>query len=104
MEDLNIIVETNQKPIVKQDAAAAFMVELCREEHEKNQKKTTETVEIKDKVLLSVEEAAELFGIGRTKIRSLSESENCPFVLWVGGHRKIKRDLFEDYIKKQYSV
>ncbi|MBR4430611.1 MAG: helix-turn-helix domain-containing protein [Clostridiales bacterium] len=69
---------------------------------EKSNKSTA--VDIKDKKLLSVEEAAELFGIGRTKIRELSNGENCKFVLWVGGHRKIKREEFDQYLKSQYSV
>ena len=104
MENYNIIVETAQTPIVKQDAAAAFMGEMYREEHKRNQQKNSETVAIKDKKLLSIEEAAELFGIGRTKLRELTNAENCPFVLWIGGHRKIKKDVFESYIKDQYSV
>ncbi|MCR4777119.1 MAG: helix-turn-helix domain-containing protein [Saccharofermentans sp.] len=59
---------------------------------------------MKEKKLLSVEEAADLFGIGRTKIRQLSSGDNCPFVLWIGGHRKIKREEFEKYLMDQFSV
>ncbi|MCR4777025.1 MAG: helix-turn-helix domain-containing protein [Saccharofermentans sp.] len=59
---------------------------------------------LKEKKLLSVEEAADLFGIGRTKIRELSSGDNCPFVLWIGGHRKIKREEFEKYISDQFSI
>ena len=51
-----------------------------------------------------ISKAADLFGIGRGKIRALTDSDNCPFVIWIGSHRKIKRDAFEEYIMKQYSV
>jgi excisionase family DNA binding protein len=62
------------------------------------------SVSIKDKKLLSVEEAAELFGIGRGKIRQITDDEKCPFVIWIGGHRKIKHEAFEEYIMRQYSI
>ncbi|MCR4776964.1 MAG: helix-turn-helix domain-containing protein [Saccharofermentans sp.] len=48
--------------------------------------------------MLSVDEAAELFGIGRNKIRKISDSDDCPFVLWIGSHRKIKREAFEKFL------
>ena len=68
------------------------------------QVRDSEKVAIKDKKLLSIEEAADLFGIGRTKIRALTDADSCPFVLWIGNHRKIKRDAFEEYIMRQYSI
>ena len=59
---------------------------------------------IKDKYGLSVDEAAEYFGIGRKKIRELSDREDCPFVLWVGGKRLIKRNAFEKYCEERFSI
>ena len=53
---------------------------------------------------LTVEEAAAYSGIGINKIRDLSNNENCPFVLWVGSKRLIKRRIFDTYIEKQYSI
>jgi excisionase family DNA binding protein len=100
--NINIIVEQNQEAVVKHDAASAFIAQAVMNSLEKSNKSTA--VDIKDKKLLSVEEAAELFGIGRTKIRELSNGEDCKFVLWVGGHRKIKREEFDQYLKSQYSV
>lgn len=41
---------------------------------------------------LSVAEAAGYAGIGTSKIYELTEMENCPFVLWIGGRRIIKRN------------
>lgn len=61
-------------------------------------------VEIKDKILLSVSEAAALFGLGVNKIYSMIDDENCDFVLYVGTHRKIKRELFTSYLNKAYSI
>ena len=40
---------------------------------------------------LTVEEAAAYCGIGSRKLREMSDSEFCPFVLWNGSKRLIKR-------------
>ena len=37
--------------------------------------------------LLTVEEAALYSGIGRNKLRSLTDKDDCPFVLWIGRKR-----------------
>ena len=56
------------------------------------------------KMNLTVEEAAEYSGIGVSKIKEISNQKNCPFVLWNGTKRLIKRKQFEDYLETQYSV
>lgn len=61
-------------------------------------------VPIWQKSNLTVEEAAAYSGIGRNKIRELTDDENCPFVLWVGTKRLIKRLKFDEYISKAYSI
>ena len=43
------------------------------------------------KMNLTVEEAAEYSGIGVSKIKEISNQKNCPFVLWNGTKRLIKR-------------
>ena len=53
---------------------------------------------------LTLEEAAIYFGIGIHKLRELSNSENCKFVLWVGQKRLIKRKLLENYLEDTYSI
>lgn len=58
----------------------------------------------KDKYALTIEEAASYFGIGETKLRALTEEENCSFVLWNGAKRLIKRELLERYLDKSYSI
>lgn len=53
--------------------------------------KSKSQVPIWQKSNLTIEEAAEYSGIGRNKLRQLSDDEKCPFVLWVGSKRLIKR-------------
>lgn len=48
-------------------------------------------VPIWEKSNLTLEEAAAYTGIGVNKIREISNNDNCPFVLWVGNKRLIKR-------------
>ena len=61
-------------------------------------------VPIWEKANLTVEEYAAYSGIGINRIKELSNEENCPFVLWVGTKRLIKRKLFDKYIENQYSI
>ena len=55
-------------------------------------------VEIKDKLNLTVEEAAEYSNIGINKIDKMARQPNCPFVLYIGRKRLIKRKEFEKYL------
>ena len=61
-------------------------------------------VPIWEKSNLTLEEAAAYSGIGINKLRSLSDEKNCPFVLWNGSKRLIKRKALDSYIEKQYSL
>lgn len=61
-------------------------------------------VPIWEKSNLTLEEAAAYFNIGINKIRELSDSDDCTFVLWCGKKRLIKRLKFTEYIDKQFSV
>ncbi len=61
-------------------------------------------VPIADKSLLTLEEAAKYFNIGINKLRETTNDENCPFVLWNGSRRLIKRKLLEDYLYRSYSI
>ena len=61
------------------------------------------TVPIWEKHNLNVQEASEYFNIGVNKIRELSNSPDCPFVLWVGNKRLIKRVKFQQYLEQVYS-
>lgn len=61
-------------------------------------------IPIWEKSNLTVEEASAYSGIGISKIRQLTESEDCPFVLWNGKKRLIKRRRFDEYLSKEYSI
>lgn len=57
-----------------------------------------------EKELLTLNEAAALFGIGINRIRDMTNGEHCSFVLFVGGKRLIKRRLFLEYLEQAYSI
>lgn len=61
-------------------------------------------VPIWQKSNLTIEKAAEYSGIGRNKLRQLSDNEKCPFVLWVGNKRLIKRRQLDEYTGHMYSI
>ncbi len=50
--------------------------------------------------LVSVEEASKLYGIGvKTLYRMIRNNPEADFILEVGSHYKIKRELFEEFLK-----
>lgn len=53
---------------------------------------------------LTLEEAAAYSGIGINRIRELTNQETCPFVLWVGAKRLIKRRKLDEFIENTYSL
>ena len=61
-------------------------------------------ISIAEKSLLTLEEAAGYFNIGVNKLRDLTNDDTCPFVIWNGSKRLIKRKLFEEYLYNSYSV
>lgn len=61
-------------------------------------------VPIWEKSNLTLEEAAAYFGIGINKLRELTEDEQCPFVIWNGAKRLIKRKKLDEYLDKVYSI
>ena len=61
---------------------------------------TEPRVEIKDKVTLTIREAAELSNIGINKLDSMLRKPNCPFVLFVGTKKLVKRKAFEEFVEK----
>ena len=50
---------------------------------------------------LTIEEAAAYSGIGRHKLRELTDDS---FVLWVGSKRLIKRRLLDQFLDNMYSI
>ena len=61
-------------------------------------------IPLSEKANLSLEEAAAYFGIGINKLRDISNNDDCPFVLWNGNKRLIKRKALEKYLDNSYSI
>lgn len=61
-------------------------------------------IPIQNKLLLSIREAAEYSNIGINKIDSLLRTPNCPFVLYVGSKKLVKRQKFEEFIQTQLII
>ena len=61
-------------------------------------------ISISEKLNLTVEEAAEYSNIGINKLYELTNEPSCPFVLWVGKKRVIKRKEFEKFIDKAIEI
>ena len=62
------------------------------------------SVPVWEKANLNLEEAAAYFGIGINKLRDMTNENNCPFVLWNGNKRLIKRRAFERFLDSSYSI
>ena len=63
------------------------------------------TVPIHHKMTLTAREAAEYSNIGINKIdNSMLRSPNCPFVLFVGTKKLVKRREFEEYISQKLVI
>lgn len=56
------------------------------------------------KVALTIKEAAEYSNIGVNKINELLREPNCPFVLFVGSKKLVKREAFDEFIKKSLVI
>ena len=56
------------------------------------------------KMTLTTKEAAEYSNIGINKIDSMLRSPNCPFVLFVGTKKLVKRKEFEQYISQRLVI
>ena len=61
-------------------------------------------IPVYEKACLTVEEAAEYSNIGINKINELAKKPLCPFVLYVGKKKLIKRKEFEKFISESIEV
>ena len=61
-------------------------------------------VPIYEKLLLTKEEAAEYSHVGINKSEELLKVPNCPFVLYVGKKKLIKRRAFETFITENVEI
>ena len=65
---------------------------------------TPDKVPIHLKVTLTIREAAEYSNIGINKIDSLLRTPNCPFVLYVGTKKLIKRKEIEEFLSQRLII
>ena len=65
---------------------------------------TPDKVPIHLKVTLTIREAAEYSNIGINKIDNLLRTPNCPFVLYVGTKKLVKRKEFEQFISQKLII
>lgn len=56
------------------------------------------------KELLTIDEAAEYTNIGQNRIAKMLKKPLCPFVLYVGRKRLIKRIRFEKYLDEMIEI
>lgn len=56
------------------------------------------------KMTLTTREAAEYSNIGINKIDSMLRTPNCPFVLYVGTKKLVKRREFEQFISDRIAI
>ena len=67
-------------------------------------KETEVRVPIHLQITLTIREAAEYSNIGINKIDSMLKQPNCPFVLYVGTRKLVKRKEFEEYIRRELII
>ena len=59
---------------------------------------------IYQKCALTIEEAADYSNIGQNRLSELLKMPRCPFVLYVGKKKLVKRKEFEDFISKTVEI
>ena len=83
----------------------AVVTEKSSEKKERNYLRDEErSVPVWEKSMLTLKEAAQYFGIGINKLRELTDAENCPYVLFVGNNRMIKRRVLDTYLEQAFSI
>ena len=61
-------------------------------------------VPIENKLALTIPEAAEYSNIGQNKIEKLLKAPGCPFVLFVGSKKLVKRKEFERFVSEKIQI
>ena len=56
------------------------------------------------KMTLTAKEAVEYSNIGINKIDEMLKQPNCPFVLYVGTKKLVKRKAFEEFIEGRVAI
>lgn len=63
-----------------------------------------EKIPLWEKANLTIEEAAEFSNIGQNKISELLRKPRCPFVLYVGKKKLVKRKEFERFLEESVEL
>lgn len=66
--------------------------------------KSIKNLPINLKLTLTVQEAANYSNIGINRLNTILKTPNCPFVLYVGNKKLVKRKEFEEYISQQLII
>lgn len=61
-------------------------------------------IPISEKLLLTIKEAALYSNIGINKIDAMLREDGCPFVLFVGRRKLVKRKEFEEYLSGRFAI
>lgn len=76
---------------------------LETENYKKEDYHEKKEVPIYRKLNLTLKEAALYSNIGINKLNSLTSDPDCPFVLFIGHKKLIKRKPFEDFINNEFT-
>lgn len=68
------------------------------------QKDKSEKLPIPLKLNLSIREASEYSNIGINRLEAMLREPGCPFVLFVGTKKLVKREPFERFIAEKYAI
>lgn len=68
------------------------------------ERENIDKVPIHLKMLLTIREAAEYSNIGINKIDAMLKQPNCPFVLYIGTRKLVKRKELEEYISGKVAL
>ena len=69
-----------------------------------NQNQQAMILPIDRKMQLTIRDAAEYSNIGINKIDEMLKQPNCPFVLYVGTKKLVKRKAFEEFIESRVAI
>lgn len=110
MNQITVLNEVTYKPsaipvVIPMVYDVLFKLNSKLNEESMRKKKQETDVPLWEKYLLTVEEAAEYFGIGQKRIRRIiSFDPTATYLLTVGNRTQIKRVQFEKYIDSMSCV